>query len=146
MTGMFDEAGEVFELEDSQQAATRKELRHLSRLELIDIIYELQKRNVAAEARINQLQFALNEKQLRINNAGSIAQAALDLQGVFEAAQAAADQYLVSIQAREAEAKAKLDDAERQHDVIVAQAQREALDLIHDVRTKLLGALENETP
>ena len=146
MTGMFDEAGEVFELEDSQQAATRKELRQLIRLELIDIIYELQKRNVAAEARINQLQFALNEKQLRINNAGSIAQAALDLQGVFEAAQAAADQYLVSIQAREAEAKAKLDDAERQHDVIVAQAQREALDLIHDVRTKLLGALENETP
>ena len=79
------------------------QLRHLSRLELIDIIYELQKQNQAAAEEIEQLRKALDEKELRLANAGSIAEAALSLNGVFEAAQAAADQYLLSVRALQAQ-------------------------------------------
>lgn len=75
-----------------------KKLKRLRRAELIEIIYEQQKRNEENEARIAQLEAALNERRLCLANAGSIAEAALKLNGVFSAAQAAAEQYLQSVQ------------------------------------------------
>ena len=78
---------------------TDRELRRLSRAELVDIIYELQNRNQQSEAEMEKLQKALDDKILKIASAGSIAEAALKLSGIFEAAQAAADQYLASLKA-----------------------------------------------
>lgn len=76
---------------------TDREFRRLSRAELIEIIYELQRQNQQMERQLYEAQCLLNERTLRLSNAGSIAQAALALNGVFEAAQAAADQYLLSV-------------------------------------------------
>jgi len=76
---------------------TDKELRRLSRVDLIDVIYELEKQNAEYQAQIQRLQEALDDKNLKISSAGSIAEAALKLNGVFEAAQAAADQYVASL-------------------------------------------------
>ncbi len=78
---------------------TDKELRRLSRLDLIDIIYELQKQNQQKDAECRSLKRALKQKKLIISNAGSIAEAALQINRVMEAAQAAADQYVLSVQA-----------------------------------------------
>lgn len=78
---------------------TDKELRRLSRVDLIDVIYELEKQNAEYQAQIQRLQEALDDKNLKISSAGSIAEAALKLNGVFEAAQAAADQYVASLRA-----------------------------------------------
>ena len=61
-----------------------------------------------------------------------MAEAALSLNHVFEDAQAAADQYLASLKAGEADARAKADadkllaDARREADDIVSRANREA--------------------
>ena len=108
---------------------TDKELKHLSRMELIDIIYELQKQNEQNAAQIEKLQAALDEKELHIENAGSIAEAAVQISGVLEAAQAAADQYLLSIRA----ATADMDQS--------AQSQSERL--VQDAQSRA-QALENE--
>ena len=108
---------------------TDKELRHLSRLELIDIIYELQKQNDASAAQIQELQEKLKEKELRIANAGSIAEAAVSINGVFEAAQAAADQYLLSVKAVNSAVAEKLDEAERQRQAILSDAEQRAAKL-----------------
>lgn len=62
---------------------TDKELKRLSRVELIDIIYELQKQKDAADVRVAQLQEKLNQRELRIAQAGSIAEAAIGLNGVL---------------------------------------------------------------
>lgn len=78
---------------------TDKEFKRLSRADLIDIIYELQRQKEAAEAQAEQLRQRLDEKEIRIAKAGSIAEAALQINGIFEAAQAAADQYLTSVRA-----------------------------------------------
>ena len=43
---------------------TDKELQHLSRVELIEIIYELQKQKDAADVRMAQLQEKLNDASL----------------------------------------------------------------------------------
>lgn len=73
---------------------TNKELRRLSRAELIDILFELQTQNENLTAENRELAAQLESRQLQITEAGSIAEAALRLNGVFEAAQAAADQYV----------------------------------------------------
>lgn len=78
---------------------TDKEFKRLSRADLIDIIYELQRQKEAAEAQAEQLRQRLDEKEIRIAKAGSIAEAALQINGIFEAAQAVADQYLTSVRA-----------------------------------------------
>ena len=70
---------------------TDKEFRKLSRAELIEIIYELQRREEKAKKTIEELNQKLEEKEICLAEAGSIAEAALKLNQVFEAAQAAAD-------------------------------------------------------
>ena len=63
------------------------------------------------------------ERTLKINEAGSIAEAAVKLNGVFEAAQAAADQYLESVQAANQSVDARLADAEAQKAAILQAAE-----------------------
>lgn len=72
---------------------TDKDLRRLSRAELLDILYEQRKRYEDSLAENQALRQQLEDRTLRIASAGSIAEAAIQVNGVFEAAQAAADQY-----------------------------------------------------
>lgn len=95
---------------------TDRELRHLSRADLIDIIYELQKQSDEKDAQMQKMRAALEERTLRISNAGSIAEAALSINDVFEAAQAAADQYLASIKAAAADMERTLAEAEKKQE------------------------------
>ena len=108
---------------------TDQELRRLSRADLIDIIYTLQQQKEQAEQQLAQAQAQLQDRQLRLANASSIAEAALSLNGVFDAAQAA-DQYLQAVRASAAETQAQkeqiLADAERQAKEIVDTAERQA--------------------
>lgn len=111
---------------------TDKELKHLSRVELIDIIYELQKQKEAADAQVSQLQDQLNTRELHIAEAGSIAEAAISVNGVFEAAQAAADQYLFSIKAATANMSEKMEAAEKQRQSILQAAEQQAQKIVAD--------------
>lgn len=79
---------------------TDKEFRKLSRSELVDIIFELQQRYERLQRENNRLKEALQKRELDIENAGSLADAVMAINGVFEAAQAAADQYLLSVKAK----------------------------------------------
>ena len=109
---------------------TDKELRHLSRAELIDIIYELQKQSDKKDAQMQKLRAALEERTLRISKAGSIAEAAISVNGVFEAAQAAADQYLTSVKEATADMERTLADAEEKRKKILSDAEEQAADLV----------------
>ena len=74
-----------------------KELKKLSRRELVDIIYQMKKNEQQMQAEIASLQEALQEKRIRISYAGSIAEAAVSIADVLNAAQTAADLYLQEI-------------------------------------------------
>ena len=84
-----------------------KELKRLSRRELVDIIYQLKKNEQNLQDQIAALQDALEDKRIRISNAGSIADAAADITKILTAAQDAADLYLNEIQEMKAEAQAE---------------------------------------
>lgn len=116
---------------------TNKELRKLSRAELIDILFELQTQNENLTAENRELAAQLESRQLQITEAGSIAEAALRLNGVFEAAQAAADQYVRCTKDSLGIAERTLAAAKRQADTLVQEATAQAQKLLADADARL---------
>lgn len=74
-----------------------KELRRLKRRELLEILVELAEENESLNQENEALRNKLNDRNICLNEAGSIAEAAININKVFEAAQSAADQYLENI-------------------------------------------------
>ena len=115
---------------------TDKDLRRLSRAELLDILYEQRKRYEDSLAENQALRQQLEDRTLRIASAGSIAEAAIQVNGVFEAAQAAADQYLASVKAATAEMMQKTDEAQRQRETILQDAKQQADKIVQDAQAQ----------
>lgn len=106
---------------------TDKEFKRLSRSQLIDIIYQLQLEIDELCEQNKNLERKLEDKRIRLSNAGNIADAALEINDCFRSAQNAAEQYLNEIKAIREET-----EAERQK--ILAQAQEEAQAFITDAK------------
>ncbi len=104
-----------------------KDLRKMSRAELVEIIYALQKEEKSLKEENEELKNKLNERTIDLEEAGSIAVASLQLNGVFQSAQAAADTYVESVKAREQTAQDRADkiiqDAEEQAQEMLKKAQ-----------------------
>ena len=110
---------------------TDKEFKRLNRAQLIDVIYQLQLQVDQLTERNRALEVALADKRLCIDNAGSIAEAALVLNDCFRTAQNAADLY-------SSEIKAIRDETEAQRQKILAEARTEVAAMIAKTR-KTLG-------
>ena len=77
---------------------TDKELRRLSRSDLLELLISQTEENQALKTRVAQLEDQLNDRRIAVAEAGSIAEASLKLNCVFAAAEEAARQYLENIQ------------------------------------------------
>lgn len=76
---------------------TDRELRRLSRMDLLRLLLEERRENDRLRDRLNQAMEELDNRKIDLKEAGSIAEASLRLNGVFAAAQQAAVQYLVNV-------------------------------------------------
>ena len=76
---------------------TQKDFRKLGRTELLEILLTQAEKIEELEARCEELQLALNERKIVADKMGSIAEASLKINAVFEAAQAAADEYVENV-------------------------------------------------
>lgn len=76
---------------------TDKEVRRLNRAELLEMLLEQSRETERLRAENQELKKRLEDRSIQITQAGSIAEAALKLNGVFEAAQRAADEYLDNV-------------------------------------------------
>ena len=99
---------------------TEKEMRKLNRYQLLEMLIIQTERADKLQARLEAALKKLNERELHMSELGSIAEAALELKGVFRAAQEAADLYV-----EEAKRQAELIEraARRKAEEIIAQAQ-----------------------
>ena len=104
---------------------TEKELQKLTRQDLLQLLLEAEKENDALRAEVEKLRAEAADKQLIMGKVGSIAEASLLLNGVFSAAQAAADQYVLNVK-RVCEEK---EERIRQSEDIVQRAQEQARQL-----------------
>ena len=76
---------------------TEKELRRLSRRELLEMLITRTMENERLTGELQQARKELSDRMLIQERAGSMAEAALQLNGVFEAADRAAREYLETI-------------------------------------------------
>ena len=106
-----------------------KELRKLSRRELMDIIYQMKKNEQKLQEEIGSLQEALQDKRIRLAEAGSISEAAASITNVFSAAQKTADLYLHEIscmkEETEKECTKMVEEANRTVTRILADGERQ---------------------
>lgn len=73
---------------------TKKELKRLSRVELIEMLILQTRREERLQAELDVANAELVRRQKAYDESGDLAEAALKLSGVFEAAQRAAELYL----------------------------------------------------
>lgn len=106
------------------------DIKKLGRAELLEILINQAKEIENLRARLSDAEKQLSDRRIILENSGSIAEASLKLSGIFQIAQAAADEYLENIkrhsESREAifartEAEA-METAQR----IIADAERKA--------------------
>lgn len=76
---------------------TEKELRKLWRGDLLNLLLEQSRENQRLREQLQVAQDALADKTLCIEQAGSIAEASLQLNGVFQAAENACKQYIENV-------------------------------------------------
>jgi len=106
-----------------------KELKRLSRRELVDIIYQLKKNEQEMQEEIELLKNELQDKRIRISTAGSIADAAMSVTNVFSAAQMTADLYLREISCMR-------EDTEKECAKKVEEAEKKVRDILADGKKK----------
>ena len=78
-------------------AKPQNPLKKLNKLQLLELLAQQERELQNLRQQLAEKDAMLADRQIRINEAGSIAEAALKLNDVFETVQRAADQYLSSI-------------------------------------------------
>ena len=110
---------------------TDKEFKRLSRSQLIEIIYQLQIKQEELTAENEKLSKALEDRRLRVSEAGNLAEAALEIHNVMQAAQNAATHYLEEMRLRcDEEHRRILEQAKEEAAAILAKAQQDAADVV----------------
>ena len=135
-----------------------KSLKQMSRQELLEMLVAQGKEAETLQSELEKARAELSDRRLKIAKAGSLAEAALSLNGVFEAAEAAARQYLENVRAN-AEGKTELkpemsqktestdtdkaaaleESAKQAAEKTVADAEKKAEDITLDARQRAQG-------
>lgn len=92
---------------------TEKEFRKLSRAQYLEMMVEQGREIKRLKEELELARKEIEEKEIKIQEAGSIADAALALNDVFGSAQKAADQYIESIRIQKEKYEEKLCNAEK---------------------------------
>ncbi len=74
-----------------------RDCRHYTRRELIEIIYELERREERLERKLEKAREKLKERSIRMEQAGSLAEVAAIITGLFDAADETAAMYLSGV-------------------------------------------------
>ena len=102
---------------------TEKDLRKLNRYQLLELLIVQTERADKLQAQLDEAVRQLNEQNLQFSSLGSMAEAALQVSGVFQAAQKSADLYL---DAAKKQAEKIEEDAHKKAAEILVQAQEQA--------------------
>lgn len=114
---------------------TEKELRRLNRYQLLELLIAQTERADQLQQQVEQLEAKLEDRQLKIEAMGSIAEASLQIGGVFQAVQAAAELYLSAAKRNGEEIEAA---AQRKAARILANAEYESRQKNQDLLEEII--------
>lgn len=108
----------------------------LSRNEMVMVLHDQEQEIEKLKAKIDELQAQLDNYEAVFSEAGSLADAAVQINKLFDAAQAAANMYLENIKRKSERTDAILADVERQADEIISEAEEVARQHIEAAKVK----------
>lgn len=124
-----------------------RDLKKLNRADLLKLLIDQMTENDTLRSENDRLVQELADRRIDLETAGSIAEAALKVNGVFEAAEAAASQYLENISAMHKFAVESANVVAKRAEEILSDAQQEAQQILLDAQEEsqkiLLDAREN---
>lgn len=122
-----------------------KELRKLNRKELLEILLEQTKRIEELENEVEELKEKVESKKIIFKNAGSLADASLQLSGIFTVAQEAAEIYLTNIKELKEKEEIKLNKMLKETERKCKKREKEADKFIHNIESEI-KKLTKENP
>ncbi len=102
---------------------TEKDLKKMNRYQILELLLVQTERADKLQLRLEEAEKKLNNLNITISSLGSIAEAALQLNGIFQSAQEAADMYLEEAKKRADEIEK---EAHRRKEEIIAQALKDS--------------------
>ncbi len=125
---------------------TDKELRRLKRSELLQLLLEQTEENERLSAALDEANARLRERDIAVSEAGTLAEAALSINGILSAADESARQYLENIQKTSANCDALVAEAKKEAEAILQQAQAQREALLRDARQQADARHEPKSP
>lgn len=131
---------------------TEKEMKKLSRTDLLRMLIDQGEEMKVLKEELEKAKAEISEREIKLTEAGSIAEAALKINGVFEAAQAASQQYLENVKhlserqdalarIKERETREKCErqilETKEKCDAMIAKAEKESKVYWEDVSKRL---------
>lgn len=125
------------------------DLKKLSRMDLLEMLIEQGEEVKKLRSLLAEAEEKLNQREIMVNEAGSIAEASLKLNGIFEAAQSASQQYLESIrlysdyqklvcekreQAIKENAERYMEDARRKSQILESETKQKCTEMVLKAR------------
>ena len=125
---------------------TERELRKLSRADLLQMLIDQSEELEALRKKCAAAESALAKKELMIDEAGSLADAVFKLNGIFESAQVASQQYLDNLKTlthrREVLCVQKENECLEKVGRILADTEKRCLRMENDARVKSAEIIE----
>lgn len=129
---------------------TDKRLRRLRRTALLQLLIEQMEENERLSAQLAEAQTQLENRRIAIDEAGTIAEAALSLNNVFASAQAAAAQYLENVSAMHEECEQwcveRAARAQEQAEKILAEARVQAAQILAEAEEQAVRPVRKPEP
>lgn len=130
-----------------------KALRRMSRSELLELLLartgeceQLQEHLTQSQHALERARLRLNDRTIALQEAGSMAEAALRIHHVFEDAQQAAEDYLSGMerlrQEQEQQCADRIAEATQQAEEIIAQAKRQSAQMEQDAQARCTALLD----
>lgn len=115
---------------------TDRELKRLSRVDLLEMMIALSKENEQLRLELVETQQRLADRMIAIEKSGSLADAALHLNGVFEAAENACAQYVENIRVRSERCTQMENETKLKCAQMLAEAKRQAEACLEEAKLK----------
>lgn len=108
---------------------TEKELKKLNRKQLLELLLMQTERADELQSQLEEARAKLDERSIAIMEAGSLAEAALKLSGIFDAAERAAEIYLENMQSRAEKSSHAESEAAMRAQAMLEETERKCREL-----------------
>ena len=123
---------------------TDRDVKKLNRKDLLEMLIDRSREIESLREKLQEAEAALKKRQIAIDKAGSLAEAALLLNGVFESAQNACRQYADNLTRRQTEACRQMEEESRaKAQSMIEEARMQCTAILQDARLRCGGMEPN---